>query len=44
MKYTYMDSPVGRLLLAGDEDSLRLIGFPEGKKACKWKRKTSITF
>ena len=31
MKYTYMDSPVGRLLLAGDEDSLRLVGFPEGK-------------
>lgn len=31
MKYTYMDSPVGRLLLAGDEGSLRLIGFPEGK-------------
>ena len=31
MKYTYMDSPVGRLLLAGDEGSLRLIGFPKGK-------------
>ena len=31
MKYTYMDSPVGRLLLAGDEDGLRSIGFPEGK-------------
>ena len=31
MKYTYMDSPVGRLLLTGDEDGLRLIGFPEGK-------------
>ena len=31
MKYTYMDSPVGRLLLAGDEVGLRLIGFPEGK-------------
>ena len=33
MKYTYMDSPVGRLLLAGDVDSLGLIGFPEGKMA-----------
>ena len=31
MKYTYMDSPVGRILLAGDEGSLQLIGFPEGK-------------
>ena len=31
MKYTYMKSPIGRLLLAGDEDGLRLIGFPEGK-------------
>ncbi len=33
MKYTYMDSPVGKLLLAGDEGSLKLIGFPEGKTA-----------
>jgi methylated-DNA-[protein]-cysteine S-methyltransferase len=31
MKYTYMDSPLGRLLLAGNDDGLQLIGFPEGK-------------
>ncbi len=31
MKYCWMDSPIGRLLLAGDEDGLALIGFPEGK-------------
>jgi len=33
MKYTYMESPVGRLLLAGEEDSLQLIGFSQGKMA-----------
>jgi methylated-DNA-[protein]-cysteine S-methyltransferase len=33
MNYTYMESPVGRLLLAGDDDGLRLIGFAEGKDA-----------
>jgi methylated-DNA-[protein]-cysteine S-methyltransferase len=32
MHYTYMQSPVGRLLLAGDEAGLRLIGFPAGKR------------
>lgn len=31
MKYCYMDSPIGPLLLAGDEAGLRLIGFPDGK-------------
>ena len=31
MKYTYTDSPLGRLLLAGDEGHLQLVGFPEGK-------------
>ena len=31
MKYAFMESPVGRLLLAGDENSLRLIGFAQGK-------------
>ena len=31
MVYRYMTSPIGRLLLAGDERGLRLIGFPEGK-------------
>ncbi|WP_260293133.1 methylated-DNA--[protein]-cysteine S-methyltransferase [Sedimenticola hydrogenitrophicus] len=31
MKYDYYDSPIGPLLLAGDEHGLELIGFPEGK-------------
>lgn len=33
MFYTYMDSPVGRLLLAGDRARLKVIGFPRGAKA-----------
>jgi len=33
MHYTYMDSPIGRLLLAGDRDRLQLVGFPSGAKA-----------
>jgi methylated-DNA-[protein]-cysteine S-methyltransferase len=28
-----MESPIGRLLLAGDDSELRLIQFPEGKRA-----------
>ncbi len=31
--YTYMESPLGRLLLAGDVERLRLIGFPSGRMA-----------
>ena len=31
MIYCYMSSPIGDLLLAGDDVSLKLIGFPEGK-------------
>lgn len=31
MNYTYMDSPLGLLLLAGDSKGLRFIGFPSGK-------------
>ena len=31
--YTYMESPVGRLLLAGDEEGLRLVSFAEVKDA-----------
>lgn len=31
MKYCYLDSPVGGLLLAGDAQGLKLISFPEGK-------------
>jgi methylated-DNA-[protein]-cysteine S-methyltransferase len=30
MYYCYINSPIGDLLLAGDEDALRLVGFPEG--------------
>ena len=30
MYYCHLDTPIGRLLLAGDEDGLSLIGFPEG--------------
>jgi methylated-DNA-[protein]-cysteine S-methyltransferase len=33
MFYTHTDSPVGRLLLAGDEEGLRLICFPTETKA-----------
>jgi methylated-DNA-[protein]-cysteine S-methyltransferase len=31
MRYRYMESPVGRLLVAGDEAGLRYIGFSTGK-------------
>jgi methylated-DNA-[protein]-cysteine S-methyltransferase len=31
MLYRYIESPIGRLLLAGDEEGLKIIGFPEGK-------------
>ena len=30
MYYCYLDTPIGDLLLAGDEEALCLIGFPEG--------------
>ncbi len=32
MHYTYYDSPVGKLLLAGDDAGLRILSFPEGHK------------
>lgn len=31
MKYTWKETPVGKILLAGDEDGLKIIGFPTGK-------------
>ncbi len=31
MFYRYLDSPVGSLLLAGDDRKLKFLGFPEGK-------------
>ncbi len=30
MYYCYLNSPVGELLLAGDDDALAMIGFPKG--------------
>ena len=30
MYYCYLDTPIGDLLLAGDEEGLSLVGFPEG--------------
>ena len=30
MYYCYLDTPIGELLLAGEQDALTLIGFPEG--------------
>jgi methylated-DNA-[protein]-cysteine S-methyltransferase len=42
MFYSYMDSPIGRLLLAGDKHSLKLVGFSSGNKArgadAEWER------
>lgn len=32
MYYRYLDTPIGELLLAGDEDALRVVAFPEGKR------------
>ncbi len=31
MHYTYLETPIGKLLLAGNEQALSLVGFPEGK-------------
>lgn len=31
MHYTYCDSPIGALLLAGDEKDLQILGFPKDK-------------
>lgn len=42
MYYTFLSSPIGQLLLAGDEDGLALVEFPEGgkpsKPAADWQR------
>ena len=32
IRYGYFDSPVGELLIAGDEDALHLISFPSGSR------------
>jgi methylated-DNA-[protein]-cysteine S-methyltransferase len=31
MYYRYLNTPIGDLLLAGDDDGLSMIGFPQGK-------------
>lgn len=31
MYYCYLDTPIGEILLAGDDDALSMIGFPKGK-------------
>jgi len=35
MKYCYADSPIGSLLIAGDEEAIHLIGFPKSGKPQK---------
>lgn len=46
MYYTYMDSPVGNLLLAGDGEALHVVGFPTGKAIRKhqpdWLRRNEM--
>lgn len=31
MNYRYLDSPIGDILVAGDADGLKFVGFPSGK-------------
>jgi len=33
MNYSYLETPIGTLLIAGDEDAVRFIGFPKSGKA-----------
>lgn len=44
--YTHLDSPIGRLLLAGDGHALHRIGFPAGKAAMQpesdWLRRNGV--
>lgn len=46
MAYGYLDSPVGRLLVAGDDQRLRLVGFPSGNRAREaapdWRRDDNL--
>jgi methylated-DNA-[protein]-cysteine S-methyltransferase len=45
MKYRYVKSPIGRILLAGDDEGLKFIGFPQGKGRLEpkegWKKSPS---
>lgn len=44
--YTYMESPIGNLLLAGDGQALNVLGFPSGKAVRKhqpdWLRRNQM--
>lgn len=46
LAYTYIDSPVGTLLLAGDAECLRYVSFPTGKRARRpldsWRRDDTL--
>lgn len=46
MYYTYLDTPIGELLLAGDRQALHEIGFPQGPKRRRaqldWERNDGI--
>lgn len=46
LAYGYLDSPVGRLLLAGDDTGLHRIAFPAGKRAGRppphWRRDDDV--
>jgi len=46
LAYGYLDSPVGRLLIAGDGERLHRIGFPHGRRASpppeNWRREDSL--
>ena len=46
MRYTWYDSPIGRLLLAGEADGLTLISFPSGSRrqqpAAAWQRDDAV--
>ena len=35
MKYCYADSPIGSLLIAGDDEAIHLIAFPKNGKPQK---------
>ena len=44
--YSYLETPIGTLLLAGDGDSLNLLGFPSGKMQRRhesgWQRQDAL--
>src|SRR5262249_4218 len=44
MYYTHMESPVGPLLLAGDEQGLRRIGFPNRRESTEGWREDPTPF